>query len=109
METVPALVGDRRLTAEHVTARALLSATTIDEAAPRILEAICKSLGWDHGALWTIDHAADVLRCAEVWNRPDASFPEFDVASRQSTFAPGRGLPGRVWTSRQPAWIPDVT
>jgi PAS domain S-box-containing protein len=100
---------DRRLTAEHVTARALLSATTIDEAAPRILEAICQSLGWDHGALWTIDHAAGVLRCAEIWNRPDARFPEFDAASRAATFPPGRGLPGRVWTSRQPAWIPDVT
>ena len=46
---------ERRLTAEYVAARALLDATTIDEAAPKILEAICDALGWEHGALWTID------------------------------------------------------
>ena len=54
---------ERRLTAEHVTARALLTARSIDEAAPKILEAICESLGWEHGALWTVDRAAGVLRC----------------------------------------------
>ena len=28
--------------------------------------------------------------------------------SRRTTFAPGVGLPGRVWASGQSAWIPDV-
>ena len=28
--------------------------------------------------------------------------------SRQLTFAPGIGLPGRVWASGQSAWIPDA-
>ena len=99
----------RPLTAEHVAARALLEATTIDEAAPKILEAICQALGWEHGALWVIDREADVLRCAMIWNSPTASFPEFDASSRTATFPRGVGLPGRVWASRQPAWIPDVT
>jgi two-component system sensor histidine kinase/response regulator len=98
-----------RLTAEHVAARALVAARTIDEAAPKILEAICESLGWVHGALWSIDRAAGVLRCAHIWNHSDAQLPEFDAASRASTFAPGVGLPGRVWQTGQPAWIPDVT
>ena len=99
---------ERRLTAEYVAARALLDATTIDEAAPKILEAICEALGWEHGALWTIDREADALRCAEIWNSPLVQFPEFDEASRRATFKRGIGLPGRVWASGEPAWIPDV-
>jgi two-component system, sensor histidine kinase and response regulator len=99
---------ERRLTAEYVAARALLDATTIDEAAPKILEAICEELGWEHGALWTLDREADALRCAEIWNSPLVKFPEFDAVSRVTIFKRGIGLPGRVWASGKPHWIPDV-
>ena len=99
---------DSRLTAEHVTARALVDATSIDDAAPKILEAICETLGWEHGALWEVDREAGALRCTHIWTEPGAHFPEFTALSRQSTFAHGVGLPGRVWSTREPAWIPDV-
>ena len=100
--------GTRRLTAEYIAARALLDAATLDEAAPKILAAICESLEWAHGALWVIDHAIDALRCVHIWNAPATQFPEFDAASRAATFMRGVGLPGRVWASAQPAWIEDV-
>ncbi len=98
-----------RLTVEHATAHALASAASLDEAAPRVLEAICESLGWEHGAYWTIDPSADLLRCANIWTLAGLTFPEFDSASCAATFPRGDGLPGRVWASGHPAWIPDVT
>ncbi len=98
----------RRLTAEHATARALVEASSFAEAAPKILQAICESLGWEHGALWTVDRDQNVLRCSDIWTAPGRSFEEFDGISRRLTFAPGVGLPGRVWASGEPAWIPDV-
>ena len=101
-------LAERRLRAEHVVARALVEACTFAEAAPRILEAICSALGWEHGALWDVDRQTDVLRCAEIFTAPSAAFPEFDAVSRSSTFPRGIGLPGRVWASGEPAWIPDV-
>ncbi|MET0214967.1 MAG: ATP-binding protein, partial [Vicinamibacterales bacterium] len=100
--------GTRRLTAEHVTARVLLDAPTFLEAAPMILRAICESFGWEHGAVWMIDREAASLRCVEMWTAPSASFPDFDAASRRTTFTRGIGLPGRVWADAQPVWIPDV-
>ena len=100
--------GTRRLTVEHVTARALVEATTFAEAAPKILQAICESLGWEHGALWRIDREAAALRCVETWTAAPAGFPEFAAASRLAAFPRGVGLPGRVWADGRPTWIPDV-
>ena len=100
--------GARRLTAEHVAARVLLDATSIEEAASRILQAICESLGWEHGALWTVDVEGDCLRCAQIWSASPSRFPEFHAVSQGMTFRRGIGLPGRVWENRTPAWIPDV-
>ena len=98
----------RRLTAEHAAARVLVNAATFDEAVPDILEAICTMVGWEHGAMWVVDHEADVLRCAEIWTAPSARFPEFDAISRKTRFQRGVGLPGRVWATGEPVWIPDV-
>jgi PAS domain S-box-containing protein len=98
----------RRLTAEHIAARALVESATFGDAAPKILEAICEALGWEFGALWRIDREADVLRCVDTWRASAADFPEFDRSSRVMTFSRGQGLPGRVWTTGQPVWIHDV-
>jgi two-component system sensor histidine kinase/response regulator len=98
----------RRLTAEHVAARALVESATFGDAAPKILAAICEALDWEYGALWRIDREVDVLRCVDTWRESATEFPEFDRASRQMTFRRGIGLPGRVWGVGQPVWIPDV-
>jgi len=98
----------RRLTAEYVAARALAESATLAEAAGRVLQAICEALGWDYGALWHVDADSGVLRCVETWHVPAVAVPEFEAASRLTTFTRGIGLPGRVWTSGEPAWVPDV-
>ncbi len=98
----------RRLTAEHIAARALVESATFGDAAPKILEAICEALGWEFGALWRIDREADLLRCVDTWRASVADFPEFDRVSREMTFTRGVGLPGRVWSTGQPVWIADV-
>ncbi len=78
------------------------------EAAPRILEAICETLGWQHGALWRLDSASKRLACLDLWYGPGAGISEFEKVSRETRFARGTGLPGRVWQSGEPAWIRDV-
>jgi C4-dicarboxylate-specific signal transduction histidine kinase len=43
-----------------------------------------------------------------VWHKASVAVPHFEATSRASTFLPGIGLPGRVWSRRAPAYIPDV-
>ena len=99
---------NRRLTAEYVAARALAESGSLAEAAPRVLQAMCEALDWEHGALWSLDPGAGVLRCVYTWHLPTVSIPEFEDASRRMVLAPGVGLPGRVWATGEPAWVPDV-
>ena len=98
----------RRLAAEYATTRALAESGRLAEATPRILEAICTTLGWEHGALWQVDRHADRLRCVEIWRPSASAFDEFEASSRTMTFEKGIGLPGRVWASGRPEFIHDV-
>lgn len=97
-----------RLFVEHATTRILSESATVVEATPKILQAICETLGWERGELWRLDEEANMLRYVESWHKPSLSLSEFDVVTRQSGFGFGEGLPGRVWASRNPVWINDV-
>jgi PAS domain S-box-containing protein len=99
---------ERRLAAQFSTAQTLAESEKLAEVLPRILSAVCEALDWDFGAVWQRDREGDVLRCASAWHAPSAPFPAFEAASRKAALARGAGLPGRVWSSVQPVWIPDV-
>jgi PAS domain S-box-containing protein len=99
---------ERRQAAQHAVTAVLAEAASLDEAAPRLLEAICQSTGGDWGALWQFDPAAEVLRCVNVWHRPDEGFPELEALTRGRPLPPGEGFPGRAWRQRSPLWIADL-
>ena len=99
---------EQRLLAQHRVARILAEAATVEEATPKILQAICESLKWELGAVWGMDATAGVLRCTEVWRAPSAEATQFEIVTRNSTFRSGSGLPGRVWATGKPAYIADV-
>jgi PAS domain S-box-containing protein len=87
---------------------ALGEAETLVDAAPRMLGAVCEALGWEYGALWEVDGPATALTLVGIWPAEAARFGEFVELSRKVSLARGIGLPGRVWASGVPAWIPDV-
>jgi PAS domain S-box-containing protein len=104
----PPTVPRQYLTVQHAVSRILAEAPTLPEASLRLLHAVCDSLSWEVGALWERDRTGGFLRCVAVWCAPHTPASEFVAVTQRLTFAPGVGLPGRIWSSGAPAWVPDV-
>ena len=97
------------LRTEHAVARSLAETADPRDAFARALRAIGESLGWRFGAVWEpAPDRPEALRCVETWHAAGVDVEDFDAAAWTTPLAPGEGLPGRVWTSGEPAWIPDV-
>jgi PAS domain S-box-containing protein len=99
---------ERRLSTGYAVTRVLAEAESLDAAVPFLLMSICEGLSWDVGALWRVDEDADVLRCMDLWHPPNLNFPTFVKTTREATFGRGVGLPGRVWETCQPVWLPEL-
>jgi PAS domain S-box-containing protein len=101
-------VAENRLKAQHVVTQVLAESVTITEASSKILQAICMALEWALGEIWIFDSQDRVLKCSEIWHIPSVEVSAFVNITRQTTFSSGNGLPGRVYSSAQPAWIEDA-
>jgi FixJ family two-component response regulator len=99
---------ERRLAVQYAVSRMLAEAADAETAIPEVLRLIGEGLDWQWGALWTVDRQAECLQCGTTWQAAQAPAPELEACSHLVTFRPGRGLPGRVWVTGQPAWIGDL-
>lgn len=120
-----------RQKAQYAVTHILSESSSLDSAAPKIIQAICESFGWDIGELWrpadenknmafgtekqsllSVPLSCPIeetpyLRRVGVWpmTREVSEFAEKD---QQITFAPGAGLPGAVWRSGSVQWITNI-
>src|SRR6266513_2533985 len=100
---------DRRRSTQYVVSNLLAGSWTLAEVATQILEAIASSGDWAFAAIWIYDGAASGLRCRYVWHEPSERVKKFADLSFLITLPESQGLPGRVWTSKKPTWVYDVT
>jgi signal transduction histidine kinase/ActR/RegA family two-component response regulator len=100
---------EQRLALQYAITRILSRSIDFVEGTHEILQTVCESLGWQVGVLWAADYQSEVLRCIDFWHRPSLKLDGFETMSRTQTFTRGVGLPGRIWETGKPAWIPDVT
>jgi PAS domain S-box-containing protein len=102
------LRAEQRLQARDAATSVLVAASSMTDAAPRLLQSIGQALGWRQGAMWKVEPRWNVLRCIATWRHGADAPSEFEDVTKRRTFPPGVGLPGLVWSTRQPSWIPDA-
>ena len=73
-----------------------------------VLQHICEITGWVYGEAWVPRPDSTVLECTKTWFK-DEKYEKFKAISEKYLFQPGIGLPGRVWSSKKPEWVKDVS
>lgn len=99
---------ERRHAIRFAVTQQLADAPSAHAALDAIFEAMCRSLEWDYGELWLLDADAARLEYQMSWYRGSPELQAFAEDSRQMSFEPGQGLPGRVWSERRPIWLHDA-
>jgi PAS domain S-box-containing protein len=99
---------ESRLALQYAVTQILSESPDFNESAKQILRIACGSLGWEVGAFWQVDREAQVLRNVEICHGTTVATPEFDHLTQTITLEKGQGLPGRIWATGKPEWIPDI-
>ena len=87
--------------------RVLTTARTPDDAARGVLREVAEPFGWSAGVLWLLDVRTGLLRPAGDWVAGD-HLDELRATLNRLTFATGVGVPGEVFESLTPRWLPDL-
>ncbi|MEL7037097.1 MAG: EAL domain-containing protein [Cyanobacteria bacterium J06592_8] len=97
--------------------KAVSVASDFDSAINVALHLVCETTGWEFGEAWLPNPEQTHLEYSSVYSERNrtvgyantANAIAFQQQSRGCQFARNQGLPGRVWFSKQPEWIPDIS
>tara|TARA_R110002126_G_scaffold239409_2_gene382738 strand:- start:31076 stop:34369 length:3294 start_codon:yes stop_codon:yes gene_type:complete len=80
-----------------------------DEAMQACLKMICEVIDWPVGHVYLPDEQGKYLISSDVWAlKHPRKFKLFKASENNSNCHKGVDLPGRIWSSKQSAWIVDI-
>lgn len=88
---------------------AIAESKDFESAVRCVLRMVCEATGWVLAEAWVPSSDGSCLNFMMIWYENGDAQREFERTSGEMTFAMGVGLPGRVWKSKKPEWIPDVS
>ncbi len=100
----------RELELMQAVATAANEAVTTEAALHVTLKLLCEFTGWPVGHALVPSQTTTELVSTGLWYLQDEDrFADFRAATLRSQFAPGKGLPGRVWRAGNAVWVVDAT
>ncbi|HAP67480.1 MAG TPA: hypothetical protein DCQ99_06780 [Nitrospinae bacterium] len=86
----------------------IVKAEDMNSAIQVVLNEVCKSTGWVYGESWIPNNGGETLEYGSGFYSEEGHMKFMEV-SKNFKFKPGIGLPGRVWASKKPEWLKDVS
>lgn len=96
----------RRL--EHEISRLLTASDSLLETVPVLVWTLAEFLGWEVGEFWEIIEETKTMRVLHTWHAPGRRLAAYVRSSERQAVSMLDGLPSRVRTTGQPAWLPDL-
>ncbi|MEK6975227.1 MAG: PAS domain S-box protein [Candidatus Thermoplasmatota archaeon] len=87
----------------HETALAVHEARSLEAGIQAVLGRIATVAGWSYGEAWFPDVDGRCLTLGPQWVGGNG-LEKFSRLARQYQFAPGEGVPGRIWADGKPVW-----
>ena len=87
--------------------QSIAEALDFDTALGTVLRKVCGMAGWPYGEVWI--PSGHRLVCGREYYCTNESLKEFRRATEAMAFGPGEGLPGWIWSTMMPLWVPDVS
>ena len=93
------------LAVQYAVVRVLAGASSLAEAAPRLIDTFCSQLGWEGGAVWVApsdDKSREPLSLVNIRQRGEVAPGGVLHDSRPVPLKKGQSLAGRVWAEKKP-------
>ena len=83
---------------------------SFDEALQQCVEIVCEMTKWPVGHVYLpAEDGTEQLVPTDIWHLDHKDrYRTFREVTERTSFAPGVGLPGRIWRTGEPAWIVNV-
>lgn len=89
--------------------RAMNEVSDFPSAIRVALEQVCEIAGWSYAEAWIPRSDGSALDLSPMWFGKKEEMEKLRSSITDVTFPSGIGLPGRVWKSKRPEWVSDVS
>ncbi len=88
----------------------LVGSQTLQDAVLNVLQLVCRDLGWDWGAYWSLagDGGEGTHLACTNWYPPERDLGAFSRQGLPHAIVPGRGIVGTVWSTGEARWVEDI-
>jgi PAS domain S-box-containing protein len=97
---------ERRSHVQYTITRLLSQADRLQEALVPVMRTVGETFQWEWSALWMMGR--DALVCSCTWHDPRVPAEALGAACEHGLIPVGEELPGRIFASGEPLWIPSL-